>query len=225
MARGYRAEAWAGIAFAPLAVVSLLLPGELPKADATAAEVAAFVADEHRALLASSVIWFVAAVFLFWFLAGFSRWAALDPDASRYADHIRIGGIVGILVITLPFCATNGAAFSVAQHGADPSIVRAMYDLNAALFAMSGVGFAVLFAGAAGAIFRSTSFPRWVGWLAVVAGAVQFLYAAQLIVTSGPLATGGALGYVEPVFSTGWFVAASVYLLRVPSPDRPTLEP
>jgi hypothetical protein len=52
----------------------------------------------------------------------------------------------------------------------------------------------------------------------VAAGAVQLLYALGLMASHGPLANGGSLGVLEPLFSMCWFAAVSVALFRKPRP-------
>ena len=66
---------------------------------------------------------------------------------------------------------------------------------------------------------RDRSLPTWLCWFAVVAGAVQLLYAIGLVVSHGPLANGGSLGILEPLFSMCWFAVASVVLSRTPQPE------
>ena len=129
------------------------------------------------------------------------------------------GGIFGAAFLTASFCGPNAAALTIAGAGAEPLVVKGFYDLAGAFFAMSGIGFSVFYWATALSGWRHRSLPRWLCLFAVVAGAVQLLYAIGLTTTHGPLANGGSLGVLEPLLSLCWFLAASVVLFR----NAPTL--
>jgi hypothetical protein len=211
-------EALTGMAFVGLAIIAIAIAGEPPKADATAADIVSYFTEKRSQVLESSAVWFVAAILLLWFL-GVLRSHVRGTDGG---DHLSAtafgGGIFGVAFLTASFCGFNAAALEIARTGTEPLAVRGFFDLAGAFFAMSGIGFAVFYWATALAGLRHRSLPSWLCWFAVAAGAVQLLYALGLVASHGPLANGGSLGVLEPLFSMCWFAAVSVALFRKPRP-------
>jgi len=208
-------EALTGVAFVALAVIGLAIAGQPPKSGAAATDIARYFTENRSQVLASNAVWFLATILLLWFL-GVIRSRLRDNEFERLTATAFGAGIFGAAFLTASFCGFNAAALEIARAGADPLIVRGFYDLAGVFFAMSGPGFAVFYWATALAGRRSRSLPSWLCWFAVAAGAIQLLYAIGLMASHGPLAFGGSLGIVEPLFSMCWFAAASVVLFRKP---------
>jgi hypothetical protein len=201
-------------------VAALAVAGEPPKSDDAAADVVRYFADNRTTVLGSSALWFLAAILLLWFL-GTLRSYVQNPDGVERLSATAYGaGIFGTAFLTAAFCASNAAALQISTFGTEPLAVKGFYDLGGAFFAMSGIGFAVFYWATALAGLRSKSLPKWLCWSAVVAGAIQLLYAVSLMSVHGPLANGGSLGVLEPLFSLCWFLTASVVLLRKKGPGK-----
>jgi hypothetical protein len=209
-----------GIGFAVFTVIAIALGGEPPKADDSAVAIARYLADKRDALLLSSAAWFVAAIFLLWFFGTLRAHLSVGEDSDGLAATSYGGGIFGAVFLTASFCGINAGAFQIAGASADPLAVRGFYDFAGAFFAMSGIGFAVIFWAAALAGARTRLLPRWLCWFGAVAGAIQLLYTVNLIAAHGEFANGGALGLLEPLFSLVWFLSASVVLLVIGQPHR-----
>jgi hypothetical protein len=209
-----------GIGFVVLTVIAIALGGEPPKADDSAVDIARYLADKREALLLSSAAWFIAAIFLLWFLGALRAHLSVDEDSDGLGATSYGGGIFGAVFLTASFCGINAGAFQIAGAGANPLAVRGFYDFAGAFFAMSGIGFAVFFWAAALAGARTRLLPRWLCWFGAAAGAIQLLYTVNLIAAHGQLANGGALGLLEPLFSLVWFLSASIVLLVVQQPHR-----
>lgn len=208
-------EALTGVAFVALAVIGLAIAGQPPKSGASATDIARYFTQNRSQVLASNAVWFLATILLLWFL-GVIRSRMRDTELERLTATAFGAGIFGAAFLTASFCGFNAAALEIARAGADPLIVRGFYDLAGVFFAMSGPGFAVFYWATALAGRRSRSLASWLCWFAVAAGAIQLLYAIGLMASHGPLAFGGSLGIVEPLFSMCWFAAASVVLFRKP---------
>lgn len=206
-------EALTGVAFVALAVLGLAIAGQPPKSGAAAADIVRFFTENRSQVLVSSAVWFLATILLLWFL-GVIRSRMSDNKIERLTATAFGAGIFGAAFLTASFCGFNAAALEIARAGADPLIVRGFYDLAGVFFAMSGPGFAVFYWATAFAGRRSRSLPSWLCWFAVATGAVQLLYAVGLMASHGPLAFGGSLGILEPLFSMCWFAAVSVVLFR-----------
>jgi hypothetical protein len=209
-------EALTGVAFVALCVIAAAIRGEQLKPGAAAAEVVRYFSENRSQVLEASALWFLAAILLLWFLGVVrSRMRGTDVGERLTATAFG-GGIFGVAFLTAAGCGLNAVALEIARNGAEPLVVRGFYDLAGAFFAMSGIGFAVFYWATASAGLRDRSLPSWLCWFAVAAGAVQLLYAIGLMVSDGPLAYGGSLGILEPLFSMCWFAVASVVLFRKP---------
>lgn len=120
------------------------------------------------------------------------------------------------VVLEVASYAVAAAAAQVAGSGGDAALVVALNEtglwLNVMLFGPSGV--ALLAAGAA--MLRSRLFARWLGWLAVVAGAGA---AGGCVLTAVGLAgsgtgTGDVLTGVGALAMWVWMIATGVTLYR-----------
>ncbi|MDT5116816.1 MAG: hypothetical protein QOE30_2555 [Mycobacterium sp.] len=212
-------EALTGIAFVALCTIAAAIRGEPLKTDAAAADVVRYFTEKRSQVLESSAVWFLAVILLLWFF-GVLRSRMRGTDAGdRLTATAFGGGIFGAAFLTASSCGLNAAALEIARTGAEPLAVRGFYDLAGAFFAMSGIGFAVFYWATALAGIRNRSLPSWLCWFAVAAGAIQLLYAIGLMASHGPLANGGSLGIVEPLFSMCWFAVVSVVLFRKPQPE------
>jgi hypothetical protein len=212
-------DALTGVAFVALAIIAFAIQGVPPKAGAAAADVVRYFTENRSQVLASSAVWFLAAILLLWFL-GVLRSRMRDNDVGEQLAATAFGGgIFGVAFLTASSCGSIAAALEIARTGTEPPAVRGFYDLAGAFFAMSGIGFAVFYWATALAGLRNRSLPSWLCWFAVAAGAVQLLYAIGLMATHGPLANGGSLGVLEPLFSMCWLAVVSVVLFRKPRPE------
>jgi Domain of unknown function (DUF4386) len=214
--RGRNWAAVTGIGFVIITGLGVAVAGEPPKTADAAADIARYFTDKRSEVLASSSLWFIAAILLLWFLGVLHSHLRTADAGKRLSATALGGGIFGAVFLTASICGTNAAALEIASAGAEPLAVKGFYDLAGACFAMSGIGFAVFYWATASAGLRDRSLPRWLCWFAVAAGTVQLLYAYSLTATQGPLAYGGSIGVLEPLFSMLWFLAASLVLLRSP---------
>jgi hypothetical protein len=121
-----------GIGFVVLTVIAIALGGEPPKADDSAVDIARYLADKRDALLLSSAAWFIAAIFLLWFLGALRAHLSVDEDSDGLAATSYGGGIFGAVFLTASFCGINAGAFQIAGAGVDPLAVRGFYDFAGA---------------------------------------------------------------------------------------------
>ena len=204
-AKGRRTDAATGIGFAVLAVVGLLLPGTPLKADASTAKVVAFFTDHRDDILASSFVLGLAAVLLFWFLGSFRSYLrAAEGGEGRLSIAAFGGGVAGIALLMAGVGILNGPAFKIAGSGADPNLIRALFDAGSAVAAIAGFGFAVFFAAASCSAARSGSLPPWAYWSGSVVAVLQIVGGIALFVKSGAFATGGAFTLIAPLAGLIW---------------------
>src|SRR4051794_96057 len=98
--RGRDWDALTGVGFVVLTVAALALPGVPPPADAPASEVIRYFSDKRTDLLASSVLWFLAAILLLWFYGVLrSHMHAAERD-DRLSVTALGGGLFGAVFLT-----------------------------------------------------------------------------------------------------------------------------
>src|SRR5439155_6176577 len=108
----------------------------------------------------------------------------------------------------------NAAAFKVAGQGADPNLIRALFDFSSALFAISGAGFVVFFGAASCSAARSGALPPYLYWYGSLVAVFNLVGLIALFAKSGFFATGGAYGYIAPTLSFLWVLAVSALIMQ-----------
>lgn len=206
----------AGAAFVVLALLSLFVPGQPPKADDPGASVVAYVTDKRSELLISSLLWFAAFVALLWFVA--QLYAHLRAGGADTVELMVMlsGATSGAVFLTTSFCVMDALALA-GPSDSNAAVAKIFYDLSGALFAMAGPPFILFFIGASLAGRQTATLPAWLCGFGLLAAAFQLPYTVNLATTHGPLATGGQLGFIEPVFSMGWILAAGIVIARSPT--------
>jgi Domain of unknown function (DUF4386) len=166
-----RIGALSGLAFFVLAVLSGFIYPQQPRVDAAPAKTLAWVHDHHVALQAGMIFDFFAAGALLWFAGYLFRvLRRAEGDTASLAPIVLASGI-GISVTTaMAALPTVLLAFMDAQRGGlnDPSLVRALGDLNTIFFSVTSVMTAVFLAALGWAMLRAELATAWLGWLALV---------------------------------------------------------
>lgn len=212
-ARARQLGALAGIAFVVIAVISLFLPGTPPKADEVS-KISSYLVDKRGGILASNYLLALAFAFFLLFLGSLRvHLGAAGRQIVRPGSVALAGGVAGAVLVLAGAATINAAVFQVAGAG-DDNLNHALYDLSNDLFFMSGFGFAVFFVGAALAIADTRALPSALAPAALVVALLNLLGAFGLFAKSGLFAIGGAFGFITPVASLLWVLAASVALMR-----------
>jgi len=203
----FRWLALAGPAFTLLFVVLVfVVQGDTPGTDATPDEVVGYFADERTTSLAGAFLSPLLALLLLLF-TGHVRAVVRERRVSTGAGPtVMVSGAVlwagGILLGSAVELALSDAA----DQGR-PQAAEALNILANASWLPFIAGIAVFLVGAALTVLTSDFLPRWLGWVALVAGVVSL---------AGP---GGFLGFfVGPL----WLLVAGVLLAR---PDAPLRDP
>jgi hypothetical protein len=190
-----------GIVFVILAVIgfAVVIPSP-PDLNASAQEWSTYFLNHHDAVRAGLVIFAVALFFFIWFLGTLTSVLRIATGTPRLPSIVTIGGILGAACLLIGYAPEAVAAYR--PQGVNGEITRAMSDL----FVLSGVAaipaFTAFFAAAAIVILRTGAFPAWLGWLLVVAAAVQPLTFGALFTKTGAFAGDGALGLFVPFIVT-----------------------
>jgi hypothetical protein len=213
-------RAWlAGVVFVVALLAESVIGGAIPiNQDDSAAKIAAALAKHHKrevVIACLSVIYAAAFVIYLCLLHDLLREASGRTRALH--SLVLIGGVLlvalhGVSDIGITGMLGAKVATYSAQH--DPGISYTLYLLT---FAIDSVGdvFGSLFLVATGVLaFKAGALPRWLGWVAIVAGAFLFLQGFGL---GGVIGTFGLIldliGFVLFLF---FVFASSVVLLRRP---------
>jgi hypothetical protein len=186
-----------GIVFVVLSLVGFIVFPTPPDLNSPAQDWASYFLGHHDGVRASIVLLAVAMFFFIWFLGTLTSVLRIATGTPRLPSIAFAGGILGAACLLVGLSAEAVAAFR--PQGVDPLITRAMNDI----FVMVGVAaipaFVAFFAATAVVILRTGAFPAWVGWLLVIAAAVQPLTFGALFTKSGAFAGDGALGFFVPL--------------------------
>ncbi len=166
-----RIGALSGLAFFVLAVLSGFIYPQQPRVDAAPAKTIAWVHDHHVALQAGMIFDFFAAGALLWFAGFLFRvLRRAEGDTASLAPVVLASGIGVSVTTALAALPTVLLAFMDAQPAGlnDPSLVRALGDLNTIFFSATSVMTAVFLAALGWAMLRGELAMPWLGALALV---------------------------------------------------------
>ena len=213
-AKGRRLDAATGVAAMVLFVVGFLLPGTPPTADDSIEKITSFLVDNRGAILAGNALLALAGAFFLWWLGSLRSYLrAGEGGESRLSAAAFGGGLLGVTLTLGGAAVYSGTVFKVAELG-NPTLNRALFDAGGDLFAIAGVGFAVLLGAAACSAARSGALPPWAYWLGTVAAAAQLLSVAAIFASKGFFATGGAMAFISFFSAVVWVVAVSLLMMQ-----------
>jgi hypothetical protein len=218
-------RAWlAGVVFVVALLAEAVIGGTIPiNQDDSAAKIAAELAEHHKrqvVIAGLSVVYAAAFVIYLCLLHDVLREAAGRTRALH--SLVLIGGVLlvalhGVSDIGITGMLGAKVATYSAQH--EPGI---SYTLYLTTFAIDSVGdvFGSLFLVSAGLLAAETRvLPRWLAWVAIVAGVLLFLQGFGL---GGVIGTFGlALDLVGFVLFLAFVLVSSVVLFRRPQPVAP----
>jgi hypothetical protein len=210
--RGSSYGAAAGAAAVVLFAAGGLLVGDRPGLDASAAAVAADLADRRTQIQIACALFAAMAPLFIWFVATVASLARdAGPGAGR-AGTVAFG--CGLVFIALFEADVTALAVAALRPGAGTAQLLRDYELLL-------MGAAAPAAAALPIALRHTGlWPGWVGWLGVGAGIAYLLRVATLFTTEGPFAADGVLGVYVPVLAIAvWLLVASVTLARYAARD------
>lgn len=218
-ARGRRFDALAGLGFAVLAFIGLILPGAPPKADDSFLDIAGFFADHHDDILVGNLLLGLSAVFFLWWLGAVRSYLrAAEGGEGRLSAAAFGAGVAGIALLLAGAALFNGIAFDLVDGelaaNTRGDLIRAVFDAGSGLLAMAAFPFAVFFAAASCSAARSGALPAWAYWSGSVIALLQLLSGLAIVVKSGIFATGGAMALIGPLAALIWVVVVSVLMMR-----------
>ena len=185
-----RSGAWAGIVFAVLYVVGVIMMGDQPdttdkmKDSPKLAEAAwlKFYADgDNRAFILIGAFVLAAAVIALLVFASYLQDRLADDGASSTTTRLVFGGAVLFAAVTLAGTAALAWIPGAKEFGDSPlpvgSINYLSSQLGFALMLLGGGAAAALFLVSAGwAATRVGTLPKWLAWAGVVIGVLLFFF-------------------------------------------------
>jgi hypothetical protein len=203
----------AGIIFVVIGVISVFLPGTPPKADEVS-KITSYFTDKRGSILAANYLTCVAFVFFLLFVSALrTHLGAVDPTGLRAGSALLAGGVAAAGLIFAATGVLNGAVFQIASAG-DANLNHALYDVANDIFLTTGFPFAVFFVGAAVAVRVTGALPNWLAPAALALALLNLVVGVGFFAKSGFFAIGGAYGFIVPVATLLWILAASVVMLR-----------
>jgi len=199
-----------GIVFVVLVVVPVVvLGGDHPESDGTAAEVVEAYADDVVQQGLAAFLLAASAPFVVFFASALAARLGLDGGHQHRPIWERVvlaGSAITASAATIAalihFALADGADQEVA-----PTALQALNVLDNNVWLPFNSGLGVMMLGAAGLLLTERALPRWMGWVALVLGIALFI----------PFADFFAL-----VVALIWIIVASVMLyMAAEHPNRP----
>jgi hypothetical protein len=157
-----------GIAFVALLIVGFAIGGEPPDpTDDGVQEVVDFYIDNEGEVFAGAVLQALAAAFLVFF--GGSLVRRLIAAGARASAAITFAGVIA-LAIGLAIDGTLSMALAEGGDDVDPSAIETLSLLWNNDFLPMALGMFVFLIGFGTAVVRHGVLPKWMGWVAIVAG-------------------------------------------------------
>jgi len=160
-----------GAAAFALILASFPVAGNVPKADASVADVAAFYSKNTATQTASGVLMGLGALFLLIFAATLaSELRRRDDRASVSPALLQLGA--AILVVSLALFAGFSLAIADLVGHIDDATINVLNVLSqeAAFVFVITIGTSAFMFGAGSGVLTTSIVPRWLGWAAIILG-------------------------------------------------------
>jgi hypothetical protein len=128
---------------------------------------------------------------------------------------IAYGGAVATAGWVMLFGAVN-ATLALAAGQASPSEIKLLIAFEYVVDQLTFLVLGIFVGGASMAMLSARAFPKWIGWVGVVSGALFLSSNVSMLDPAGPVGNAGSLGMVGLLLFLAWAIATSVSLLRRP---------
>lgn len=205
-----RLAGWSGIGSVVLGTIAFFMYGSQPALDASAAEIAEYLADTGdsylRGLAVSTIALFVTGIFL----AGLiGRFVEADRGTGEGWGLLAAIGGVSFYALALAGTALFGVLSLRGGSELEATTVRAFSDFGILLYVPALVAFGLMAFAVAMGIRKHGLMPKWFGWLSWVVAALGLI--AVLAMTDPDL-----MAVVFPAYfgSVIWSLAGGIALVR-----------
>jgi hypothetical protein len=184
-----------GVLFTVFAAVAILVGGDTPGTDASAAEILEHYEDEGPVFVAIIALLLAGVALLFFAGALRRHFAAVGPD---WLAAVVFGGAVVFTAGLGIFLSSQVALVEAADKEQEASL-QALNIVDNTNFGAAVIGLAIVYLASAWHVLASRSLPVWTGWLALLLGI---------------LAVAGPLGFIAFLAFPIWVLIASIALFR-----------
>jgi hypothetical protein len=155
-----------GVLFGALVIAALIMGGETPKANASAAKVLVYF-HNHRSKVELSAILVVIAFLVFLFFAGSLRSHLRKAEGAEGLSALSLAG-ASVLVIGVFTVASIEYGLAHHLYSLSAAEAQTLNFLSNELFVVVLAGLFVFALSSGLAILRSGALSAWLGWLAIV---------------------------------------------------------
>ncbi len=186
---------------------------ERPDFDASAGEVASFVAANQDALRVEILLNTLAVFFFLWFLGSIrAGLRGAEGGVGRVSAIASGGGIVGATMVLV--AQVFAAVATLRPEETDPGVIRALVDLQLISIGLGAAAFAVFFLAIAVASYLDGGLPGWLTGLSALAALTAVVGVVTIFSVDGVFAADGAIGFwVRLAVFVGWLAIASLALV------------
>jgi hypothetical protein len=171
--------------------------------------------DQQASIHLYLAIWFVALIFLTWFLGTLiGLLGAAEGGARSLVSVASIGVVLGLIAILLTVMLQAAAAFR--PEATSPELTATLWDLSYLPLPVFGLGFVVMLLAVAGLVFQTGVLPRWFGAGSALLALPHAVYVRQIARNDGVFIE--EIGFLLLVFL--WVPLAAILLLLRRSPER-----
>jgi hypothetical protein len=205
-----RRAGWAGVLFVALLNAVLFAPGAPPKANQSAASIAASLSDDRTLILGGTFVAGLAAIFAIWFFTAIPGWVRSgDGSHDGAATAAAGGGLFAVMSILVGLLLFFGATFDATVRSSLPT-VRALTDAGNATIEMSKFGTVLFVAGLLAATRGTDVLPRPMRLWGAVAIPIALASAVALFSRGDLTQFGGPLDLLGGGPAVAWILAVAV---------------
>jgi hypothetical protein len=158
-----------GILAVAFVVVSAVVGGETPDVDDSLEEVVSFYTENDSDQMFAGALLAYGAFFFLCFASVLRRTLRRAELEAGGTSTLSFAGAI-IFAVGLLIFAGIGFTIGDTADDIDPSALQTLHVLNADLFFPVAVGALAFLVGTGIAVLRTGALPRWLGWVAIVAG-------------------------------------------------------
>lgn len=219
-----RVERWgaaSGIALLAMGAAAAAIDAGTVSANDPVATISAYFTGHRTTLLVQSLLFAVGAGIFLWFLATLRGFLAHAEGDAGTLSGVAFGAGVAWVAISLAAQSFQvGLALTADGASAQPAIVATMW----ALFTVASIPLAAMLLATAAVTLSREGFPRWFGWLSLIAGVAQLAVLTGFFAETGPLSPTGWVTYGPYPVYAAWLLAATSVMLSRGHRRAPSIE-
>jgi hypothetical protein len=215
-----RLGAGAGIGYVLIAIIAAALPGAPPQADGKAETYRNYFVAHHDVLVTQAWMYALAAPLMLVFAVSVRR-ILRNSDDGGFLSELFLAGTAAVAALLLVAMAMQ-IAFAERADGMPAEVVFTVgVHFVGVLIGLWGFLIGATALGYAYCVFAHGVLPKWTGYLALLALAVNVIATAGVFFRTGPFCLEGGFSAWAPALSTVlWYLGTSIAMLRTPDQAR-----